>query len=155
MGANGVKQFQQHRIIDLFDQAEKEQQFCADACDGTKPTEGRAQVQGVAEQMEQEIELIVSCYGVLTSVVGVFIVLEALVEMGLAFGVVECLRGFVLLGNGRIGFALQLAAPVKEVSKLMKPITHPSRVLARRVIARYEATATIGGHADAMEVVLA
>jgi len=27
MGANGGKKFQQHRIIDLFDQAEKEQQF--------------------------------------------------------------------------------------------------------------------------------
>ena len=112
-------------------------------------------MQGVAEQMEQEIELIVSCYGLLTRVVGVFIVLEPLVQMGLAFGVVECLRGFVLLGNGRISFALQLAAPVKEVSKLMKPITHPSRVLAHRVIARHEATATIGGHADTVEVVLA
>ena len=89
--------------------------------------------------MEQEIELIVSCHGVLTRVVGAFIVLETLVQMGLAFGVVECVRGLVLLGNGRIGFALQLAAPVKEVLKLMKPITHPSRVWARRVIARHEA----------------
>jgi len=33
-------------------------------------------VQGVAEQMEQEIELIVSCNGLLTRVVGVFIVLK-------------------------------------------------------------------------------
>jgi hypothetical protein len=57
-------------------------------------------VQGVAEQMEHEIELIVSCYGWLTSMVGVFIVLETL-------GIVEGLCGFVLLGNGRIGFALQ------------------------------------------------
>ena len=105
--------------------------------------------------MEQEIELIVSGYGVLTRVVGVFIVLETLVQMGLAFGVVERVRGLVLLGNGRIGFALQLVAPVKEVLKLMKPITHPTRVLARRLIARNEATATIGGHADAVEVVLA
>src|SRR6266566_6650956 len=105
--------------------------------------------------MEQEIELIVSCYGLLTRVAGVFIVVEALVQMGLAFGVVEGVRGFVLLGNGRIGFTLQLAAPVKEVVKLMKPITHPSRVLARRVIARNEATATIGGHADAVEAMIA
>ena len=112
-------------------------------------------MQGVAEQMEQEIELIVSCYGVLTSLVGVFIVVETLVQMGLAFGVVEGVCGFVLLGNGRIGFALQLAAPVKEVSKLMKPITHPSRVWASRLIARNEAPATIGGHADAVEVVRA
>src|SRR6266700_2782745 len=101
--------------------------------------------------MEQEIELIVAGYGVLTRVVGVFIVLETLVQMGLACGVVECVRGFVLLGNGRIGFALLLAAPVKEVAKLMKPITHPARVLARRVITRHEAKATIGGHADAVE----
>src|SRR6266571_6998562 len=91
----------------------------------------------------------------LTRVVGPFIVLETFVQIGLAFGVVACVRGLVFLGNGRIGFALQLAAPVKEVVKLMKPITHPSRVLARRVIARNEATATIGGHADAVKVVVA
>src|SRR2546429_8526894 len=123
MGANGVKKFRQHRIIDLFDQAEKEHQLCADASNRTEPPEGGAQVQGVAEQMEQEIELIVSCYGLLTRVAGGFIVVEALVQMGLAFGVVGCVRGFVLLGNGRIGFALQLAAPVKEGLKFMKPIT--------------------------------
>ena len=94
-------------------------------------------MEGVAEQMEQEIELIVACHGLLTRVVGVFIALEPLVQMGLAFGVVEHVHGFVLLGNSRIGFALQLAAPVKEVSKLMKSITHPSRVLTRRVRARH------------------
>jgi len=105
--------------------------------------------------MEEEIELIVSCHGLLTRVMGVFIMLETLVEMGLTFGVVEGLHGFVLLGNGRIGFALQLAAPVKEVLKLMKSITHPPRVLARRLIARHEATATIGGHANALEAVMA
>jgi len=104
--------------------------------------------------MEQEIELIVSCPGVLTRVVGACIVLETFVQMGLAFGGVECFRGLVLLGNGGIGSALQLVAPVKEVSKLMKPITHPARVLARRLRARHEATATIGGHADAVEVML-
>src|SRR2546430_12578628 len=155
MGAKGVKKFRQYRIIDLFDQAEKEHQLGADASDRTEPSEGGTQVQGVAEQMEQEIELIVACDGVLTRVVGVFIVLEALVEMGLAFGVVEGVRGFVLLGNGRIGFALQLAAPVKEVLKFMKPITHPARVLARRVITRHEAKSPIGGHADAVEAMSA
>ena len=31
MGANGVKKFRQHRSIDLFDQAEKEHELCADA----------------------------------------------------------------------------------------------------------------------------
>src|SRR5215468_8082544 len=74
--------------------------------------------------------------------------------MGLTFSVVECLHGHVLLGNSRIGFALQLAASVKEVLKLMKSITHPARVLARRVIARHEATSTIGGHAHAVEAVI-
>jgi hypothetical protein len=151
MGANGGKKFRQHRIIDLFDQAEKDHQLCADACDRTESPEGGTQVQGVAEQMKQEIELIVSCDGVLTRVGSVLIVLETLVQIGRAFGVVECVRGFVLLGNGRIGFALQLAAPVKEGLKLMKPITDPSRVLARRVRARHEAKAPIGGHADAVE----
>ncbi len=52
--------------------------------------------------MEQEIELIVSGYGLLARLVGVFIVLKTLAQIGLAFGVVEGLRGFVLLGNGRI-----------------------------------------------------
>jgi hypothetical protein len=112
-------------------------------------------VQGVAEQMEQEIELIVSCHGLLTRVVGAFIALEPLVQMGLAFGVVECVRGFVLLGNGCVGFALQLAAPIKEVLKFMKPITHPACVLARRVITRHETKATIGGHAEAVEAMSA
>src|SRR6266853_1442677 len=125
MGAKGVKQLRQHRIIDLFNQAEKEPQLGADAYDRTESPEGGTQVQGVT------------------------------VQMGRAFGVVEGVRGFVLLRNSRIGFALQLAAPVQEVSKLMQPITHPARILARRLIARNEATATIGGHADAVEVVLA
>src|SRR5712691_12361630 len=105
--------------------------------------------------MEQEIKLIVSCHGVLTRVMGPFIVLEALVQIGLAFGVVERVRGLILLGNGRIRFALQLAAAVKEVLKLMKPVTHPARVWARRSRAPNEAKATIGGHADAVATVLA
>src|SRR2546428_13522332 len=111
MGAKGVKKFRQHRIIDLFNQAEKEHQLGADAYDRTESPEGGTQVQGVTEQMEQEIELIVSCYGVLTRVVGVFIVLKTLVQMGLAFGMVECGRGLLLLGNCRLGLSLLVAAP--------------------------------------------
>src|SRR5437867_6734963 len=155
MGSNRWQKLPEHGIIDLFDQAEKERQLCADAGDCAEPTEGGTQVEGIAEQMEQEIELIVSCHGLLTSVVGAFIVLETLVQMGLTFGVVECVRGLVLLGNSRIGFALQLTAPVKEVLKLVKPITLPPRVLARRVITRHEATTTIRGHTEAVEVVVA
>jgi hypothetical protein len=79
---------------------------------------------------------------------------ETLVEMGCACGVVESLRRLVLLGHGRIGCALQLAAPVTEVATRMKPITHPARILARRMIARHAATSPIRGHADAVEAVL-
>src|SRR2546428_5543407 len=110
--------------------------------------------EGVVEQMEQEIEVIGARYGVLTRMMGVCIVLETLVEMGLACGVVACLRRLVLLGNGRIGFALQLAAPVQEVATRMKPITHPTRVLARRMPARHQATSPIRSHADAVEAVM-
>ena len=154
MGAKRLQQFGQHRIIALFDQAEEEHQFGADTSDCTEPTEGRTEVEGVVEQMEQEIEVIGARYGVLTRMMGVCIVLETLVEMGLACGVVACLRRLVLLGNGRIGFALQLAAPVQEVATRMKPITHPARVLARRMRARHEATSPIRSHADAVEAVM-
>ncbi len=152
MGAKRLQQFWQHRSIDLFDQAAQEPQLGADASDRTEPTAGGTQVEGVVEQMEQEIEVIVACSGVLTRMMGVFIVLETLVEMGRACGVGACGHGLGLLGNGRIGCALQLAAPVKEVPKRLKPITHPTRVLARRMRARHEATSPIGGHADAVEV---
>ena len=110
---------------------------------------------GVAEEMAQEIQLIVSCHGVLTRVVGPVIVWETRVPMGLACGVVARVRGLVLRGHGRIGVALPLVAPGKEVLKRMQPITHPSRVLARRLIARNEAKAPIGGHAEAMEAMIA
>src|SRR2546423_9838373 len=103
--------------------------------------------------MEQEIELIVSCDGLLTRVVGAFIVLETLVQIRLTFGVVECLRGLVLLGNSRVGFALQLTAPFKKILKLAKPIAHPPRVWACHVIARHEPTATFRGHPEALQVV--
>ena len=104
--------------------------------------------------MAQAIKWIVARYGLLTRMMGVFIVLETLVEMGLALGVGACLRRLVLLCHGRIGFALQVAAPVKEGSKLLKPITDPARVVARCRIARHEAPSPLGGHAEAVAVVL-
>src|SRR5437660_2329744 len=127
MGAKGVKKFRQYRIIDLFDQAEKEHQLGADASDRTEPSEGGTQVQGITEQMEQEIELIVPCDGVLTRVVGVFIVLKTLVQMGLTFGVVERVHGFVLLGNSRLSFAIQIETSDQEEYNLMLRISHLSR----------------------------
>src|SRR5262247_2153903 len=54
--------------------------------------------------MEQEIKLIVARYGLLARMMGVFIVWETLVEMGLAFGVVECFRRLVLLRNWTLAF---------------------------------------------------
>src|SRR5207237_2562694 len=91
----------------------------------------------------------------LTRVVGVCRVLTTLRQRSLACGVGAPVHGFVLRANSRIGFALQGAAPVKEVAKLRQSITPPWRVLARRVRARHEAPAPIGGHADAVDVGLA
>jgi len=155
MGAQGGKKLRQHRIIALCDQAEKEQQFGADAASRTEPPDGGTQVHGVAAPMEQESELIVACDGLLTRVVGVCRGLTTLRQRSLACGVGARVHGFVLRGNSRIGFALQGAAPVKEVAKLRQSITPPWRVLARRVRARHEAPAPIGGHADAVDVGLA
>ena len=42
--AKGVKQFRQHRIIDLGAQAEQARQLCADAGDRTEPTPRGTQV---------------------------------------------------------------------------------------------------------------
>src|SRR2546427_3536020 len=153
MGSKRLTQFWQHRSIDCFDQAAQEPQLGADASARPEPTEGSTQVEGVVEEMEQESELIVACDGVLTRMMGVCVVVETRVEMGLAFGVVEWVRGRVLLGHGRLGFALQWAAPVQEVPKRRKPITHPARVLARRMRASHEAPSPIGGHAEAVEAV--
>jgi hypothetical protein len=155
MGSHRLKPFRQHGIIDLGAQTAQECELGADACARTEPTTGGTQVQGVAEQMEQESELLVACPGWLTRGLGVCIALERLVQMGLAFGVVEWVRGCVLLGQGGVSFALQWAAPVQEVLQCMTPLTHPACVLARRVITRHETQATIGGHADAVEAMSA
>ena len=91
----------------------------------------------------------------LTSLVGLFILLQTFLQIRLTFGVHEFLRGFVLFANGPIGFALELVAALKEVVKLMELITHPEPVLTSRLIAGHEANAAIGGHADAVEEVIA
>src|SRR5712691_11752171 len=67
--------------------------------------------------MQQDIQLIVAGHGLLTRVVGVFILLQTLVQIGLALSMVEGVSGLVLLGNGGVGFALELTAPLKEVLK--------------------------------------
>lgn len=154
-GSNRLKKLPEHGISDLFDQAEQERQLCADAGDCAEPPKGGTQGEGIAEPMEQEIELIVAYDGVLTRVRGAFIVWETLVSMRLTCGVVEGLRGRVLLGHSRIGLALQWTAPVQKVLQRVAPIAHPPRVWARRVRARHEATAPIRGHPEAVEVVVA
>jgi hypothetical protein len=154
MGSQRLPQFWPQRSIALCAQAAQPQQLGADASDRTEPTAGRTAVEGVVEQMEPESKLIVARDGLLTRMMGVFIGVETLVEMGLAFGVVECVRRLVLLRQSRIGFTRQWAAPVKEVSTRMQPSTPPARVWARRMLARHEAASPSGGHADAVEVVL-
>ena len=62
---------------------------------------------------------------------------------------------FVLLGNGRLGFALKLMAAMQELLKRMELITHPSAILASRLIAGHQPRAAIGGHANAVEEVMA
>ncbi len=83
------------------------------------------------------------------------ILLETFLQIRLTFGVVEERCGGVLLGNGPIGCALKLLAAMKEVLKLMELITHPSAILASRLIAGHKPRAAIGGHADAVEEVVA
>src|SRR5262249_15511458 len=46
-------------------------------------------------------------------------------------------------------------AAMKELLKLMELITHPSAILASRLIAGHQPRAAIGGHANAVEEVMA
>jgi hypothetical protein len=112
-------------------------------------------VEGVAEETEQESKLSVWCHGVLTRVGGPVLVVEPLAQIGLACGVMACVRRLILLGHGRRRCALQLTASVTEVLQRMTPVTPPARVWARRVLASHQATAPLGGHAEAVEARLA
>src|SRR5438874_11414339 len=100
------------------------------------------------------MKLIVPGHGLLTSLVGLFILLKTFLQIRLTFGVHEFLRGFVLFSNGPIGFALGLVAALKEVVKLMELIRHSGPVLTSLLIAGHEANASTGGHADALEEVI-
>src|SRR5215471_3692319 len=105
--------------------------------------------------MKQQIKLIVPRHGLLTSLTSLFILLQALLEIGLAFGVREFLSRFDLLTNSSIGFSLELVAAVKQVLKLMELITHPEALLARRSIASGQTNPPIRGHADTVKAVSA
>ncbi len=154
-GAHRLQPLGPHRRIARCDQAAQAGQLGAAARDRTEPPAGSPAVYGVVEQREQESKGIVACSGVRTRMMGGCIVVETRGEMGGACGVGESGRRLVLLGHGRRGCARQLAAPVKEVATRRPPITPPARVLARRMRARHEATAPIGGHAEAVEAVRA
>lgn len=104
--------------------------------------------------MEEQIELIVSCAGLLTSLVRVFILLETLVQIGLACGRLELFSSVVFLPNGRIGFSLSLTPPVQERLKLMERIPAPQRLAVSGLIARNQAHAAIRGHADVVETMI-
>ena len=56
--------------------------------------------------MEENIELVVDRHRLFTDLVRLFVLLETLVKIGLAFGMSKFLSGFVFLANGRIGFSL-------------------------------------------------
>src|SRR6516165_2371993 len=101
------------------------------------------------------MKLIVPGHGLLTSLVGSFILLQTFLQIRLTFGVHEFLRGFVLFANGPRGCALELVAAMQEVVKRMELLTHPEPVLTSRVRAGHEANAAIRGHADAVEEVIA
>src|SRR6266446_182418 len=104
--------------------------------------------------MEEQIELIVSCYGLLTSLGRLFIWLETLLQIGLAFGMSELCSSLVFLPNGRIGFSLSLTPPVQELLQLMELITDPQRLAVSGLIARNQAHAAIRGHTDVVETLI-
>src|SRR6266436_3921578 len=104
--------------------------------------------------MEQHVELIVLCDRLLTSLACLFILVQTLLQCGFTFGMIEFLRGVVFLAYGPVGFSLPLTAQGEEVVKFMELITHPQGLLTSGVIARDQAYAAIGGHAEAVEAVI-
>lgn len=104
--------------------------------------------------MEQNGQFVVERHRLLTDLVGLFALLETLVEIGLAFGMIEFSRRVVFLAHGCIRFSLQLIKHVEEVSKLMEIVTHPHCRFTSGLIARHQAKATVGGHAKAVKEVI-
>ena len=105
------------------------------------------------KQMKQHIKLVVLDHGLLTSLLSTFIVRQALVQIGLTFGVVEPFCSLLLPRNRPVGLTLQLMTVLKEVVKCMKLITHPDGVLASGLVARHQTNASIRGHADTLKMV--
>lgn|SRR5512134_839849 len=105
--------------------------------------------------MEQQIKLIVPRDGLLTRLVGLVILLQTLLQIGLAFGVGEFRRRFDLFTYGAIGFSLEVVAAGKEGLKRMKLLTPPAARLASRALAGSQAAPPIGGPADTVKAVRA
>ena len=105
------------------------------------------------KEVEQQGQLVVKCYGLLTGMRRCCILLETLCQIGGAFGMVKLVRRVVFLINGRIGFALQLMLQREEVAKLVEILHHPQGPVARGPVAGHEAQAPIRGHAKAEEMV--
>src|SRR3989454_12439499 len=103
--------------------------------------------------MEQNVELVVERHCVLTGLVHLFVLVETLVQIRLAFRMSEFLCGFVFLPNGRIGFSLQLMQQGEEVLKLVEIVTHSQGFFTSGVIACHQAHTAIGGHAEAVKEV--
>jgi len=104
--------------------------------------------------MEQEIKLIVLCHGVLTRVVGPFIVLEPLGQIGLAFALWN-----MCAASSSLQWPHTLCAPVGGAGQRGLE-THetghtPIARLGTPRDSRHQAKATIGGHADAVEAMIA
>ena len=104
--------------------------------------------------MTQHGPLVVECQGLLAGVVCGFILLQTLLESGLAFGTRQLLYGGVFFANGGIGFAFQLMEHLTEVTKLVEIIRHPQGHVARSPVTGNEAQPPIRGQAKAEEMVV-
>ena len=82
--------------------------------------------------MEQQVELIVLCDRLLTSLACLFILVQTLLKCGCTFGMIEFLRGVVFLAYGPVGFSLPLTAQGEEVVK-MKPPRSKLRGIKRKI----------------------
>ena len=98
--------------------------------------------------MQQHGQVVVECHSLLAGVMRGVIVVQAFVEIGLAFGTRKLLHGVVFLLNGLIGLAFHLMQYLKEVAKLVEIIRHPQGHVARGPVANHEAQAPIGGQAQ-------
>src|SRR5713101_7664381 len=154
MGLHRLQWCAESGAVDLGEHRHQEGQCGAYPFSGAPFSLWRAYEEGFAQELKQQIELIVLCHQLLTGLGRVVVLLETLVKSGRAFGTLPFVRGVVFLAKGARGFSLQLMQPIEEVAKLMEIITHPQRLLARRLIACDHSLAAIGGHAKAVETVI-